>query len=822
MSAANTPLAWSVQRFDVFLSYNSRDHVVVERIARRLRRAGFEPWLDRWSLTPGRVWHQELGAGLDASAACAVFVGADDFGPWELEELAVALDRSARQRDFRVFAVLLPSVGEPFDPNGLPHFLRTRMWVDFRRGGNDERALQDLISAIKGVPFGPSVPIALKDDAAPYRGLLAFGEEDARFFFGRDREVQRLLEKLKSSRFVAVLGPSGSGKSSLVRAGLVPELRAGALTDGEQWQVLGLRPGAAPLTALAAQLTALQPRQAMQATLDELGRDSRTLHLSVELALADRPRDQRVLVVVDQLEEVFTLCRDECERGQLLSTLAYAASVPGGRTVVVVALRADFYVRCADYPDLAQLISARQMLVGPMGADELRQAIQEPARRVGLELEEGLSDTILADVSAQPGALPLLEHALLELWERRRGGMLTLEGYREAGGVWEALARRADNVFDQLTADRQQLARRTLLRLTQPGEGTEDTRRRATRAELTPAGDSDNFDEVLERLVDARLLTTGRDETGLEIVDVSHEALIRGWPRLRGWIDADRAGLLVHRRLTDAAQQWENLNREPGSLYRGARLAAGHEWATDHIDDLSQLEHDFLIASHANERTEVQAVRRRKTLRLRDLAGGLSLLGIALVVLIVAITSQRDAASTVSRSQEALSLANELEKSLMSIEGGLYRYLATEDRDYLASVRRELVAYPAASRRLTDLLSDDPGRQRRVDAIDKALAQYDALSSILLTLTRREDDDFAKTRDLVATTVGQQRLDAARAQFARLFDRERALIRARVSHAYDRSKFAIGWAVGGLILVVIVILGLTMYLLSGRLRIRRS
>jgi energy-coupling factor transporter ATP-binding protein EcfA2 len=433
MSAADTTLAWSVQRFDVFLSYNSRDHVVVERIARRLRRAGFEPWLDRWSLTPGRVWHQELGAGLDASAACAVFVGADDFGPWELEELAVALDRAARQRDFRVFAVLLPGVGEPFDPNGLPHFLRTRMWVDFRRGGNDERALQDLISAIKGVPFGSSVPIGLEDDVAPYRGLLAFGEEDARFFFGRDREVQRLLEKLKSSRLVAVLGPSGSGKSSLVRAGLVPELRAGALADGERWQVLVLRPGAAPLTALAAQLATLQPGRAMQATLDELGRDVRSLHLCVELALADRPRDQRVLVVVDQLEEVFTLCRDERERSQLLSTLAYAASVPGGRTVVVLALRADFYVRCADYPDLAQLIGARQMLVGPMGADELRQAIEEPARRVGLELEEGLSDTILADVSAEPGALPLLEHALLELWERRRGGMLTLEGYREAG-----------------------------------------------------------------------------------------------------------------------------------------------------------------------------------------------------------------------------------------------------------------------------------------------------------------------------------------------------------------------------------------------------
>ncbi|HEX8159471.1 MAG TPA: AAA family ATPase [Solirubrobacteraceae bacterium] len=504
------------------------------------------------------------------------------------------------------------------------------------------------------MPFGPDVPVVLTDDVAPYRGLRVFGEEDAQFFFGRDREIQRLLEKLKSSTFVAVLGPSGSGKSSLVRAGLVPELRAGALVEVEDWHVLVLRPGAAPLTALAAQLARLLPGQAMQSTLDALARDPRTMHLCVELALADRPSGERVLVVIDQLEEVFTLCTDPAERRLLFSTLSYATAAPGPRSVVIITMRSDFYGRCAAYPELAQLITAQQMLVGPMNTDGLRQAIEEPAHRVGLELEEGLSETILADVAAEPGALPLLEHALLELWERRRGAMLTLEGYRQTGGVHGALAQRADAILTCLTPDEQQIARRTLLRLTQPGEGTEDTRRRAARSELAPECDG-RFDDVLARLVDARLLTTGRDETGVEVVDVSHEALIRGWPRLRDWIDADRAGLLIHRRLTDAAREWATLNREPGALYRGARLAAAREWASDHADDVNELEHDFLCISQATEQNELQAARRRK--RFRVLAIGLTVVSVVVAAFAVWALGQRSAAQRQARETTSVALS---------------------------------------------------------------------------------------------------------------------------------------------------------------------
>ncbi|MDA0159823.1 TIR domain-containing protein [Solirubrobacter ginsenosidimutans] len=622
----------TIATFDVFLSHNSRDKDTVERIAERLRSAGVNPWLDRWALVPGGEWQHELGAGLEASEACAVFVGPNDLGDWELQEVALAVDRAATERGFRVFPVLLPGVQEPFEPNRLPHFLRTRTWVDFRRGHEDSRALQDFIHAVRGIPFGPSV-VVRSDDICPYRGLQVFDAEHAEFYFGRDAEIQRLLEKLKTDRFLAVLGPSGSGKSSLVRAGLVPALALG----GAHHAVV--RPGAAPLTALAAAVAGLAPGTAMQATLDALAGDPRTLHLAVVQALGTQAR---LVLVVDQLEEAFTLCTDDAERRAFFSTLLFAAAAPGGPCVVVLTLRADFYPRCAAYPELSQLVSGQQFLVSPMDRAAVRQAIEEPARRVGLEFEEGLIDTILDDAGSGHGSLPLLEHALLELWERRRGRMLTLEGYRDAGGVEGALAQRADEVFAHLTSAEQELARRALLRLTQPGEGTEDTRRRAPLSEL--AGNEPAVDE----LVAARLLTIDNDE-----VEVSHEALIRAWPRLRGWIDADRANLRVQRRLTDAAREWDRLQRDDSALYRGARLAEAREFR----GDLNALEREFVTASAAFAERETRRTRRRVlTVVGTLLAGFLVAAGAAVVALDQKATAQRQRTIAQSRELAASSL----------------------------------------------------------------------------------------------------------------------------------------------------------------------
>jgi energy-coupling factor transporter ATP-binding protein EcfA2 len=408
------------RRFDVFLSHNSRDKPFVLRIGERLKRAGLEPWLDQWSLTPGGRWQDELTEGLAASSACAVFIGPSDLGDWEREELAVAQNRAATEREFRLFPVLLPGLPEPFQASGT--------WVDFRRGYDDERALQLLVNAIKGIPAGPEFPFEPLLDVSPYRGLQTFDEEHANFFYGREADVQRVLEKLKASRFLAVVGPSGSGKSSLVRAGLLPALRRGSLPSSDTWRIRVLMPSGHPLTVFAAHLLRLYPQGTMQQTLERLAVDERTAHLAVSLALAEQPNNKRIVWVVDQAEEIFTLCRDERERKAFLGNLLYAASVPGGQSSVVLTLRADFYSKAAAYPELAQHLAEQQYLVGPLDDGAMRRVIEEPARRVGLEFEPGLVGTILDEVAQQPGALPLLEHALLELWERRRGRMLTARG----------------------------------------------------------------------------------------------------------------------------------------------------------------------------------------------------------------------------------------------------------------------------------------------------------------------------------------------------------------------------------------------------------
>ncbi|HKQ51189.1 MAG TPA: TIR domain-containing protein, partial [Pyrinomonadaceae bacterium] len=622
-------------RFAVFLSHNSREKPTVERIAEKLKRAQLEPWLDKWCLTPAGDWQDELAAGLRACSACAVFVGPHGIGSWEDLEYKLAVDRMAKDRSFRVFLVLLPGLPEPFDTSQLPPFLSTRTWVDLRKGIEDARSFQSLVNAIKGLPLGPERPIETRDDACPYRGLRPFDEEHAEYFFGREGDIQRLIEKLKTTRFLAVLGASGSGKSSLVRAGVVPRLKRGVLPESDTWTIRVFTPTAYPLSNLAANLLRLYPQQSMNRTLDELNEDERTLHLAVQLATAERPAGERVVWVVDQFEEIFTLCNDEKERAQFLANLLYAAFIPGGRNAVVLTLRADFYQRCASYPELSELIAAHQFLVSPMDEENLKQAIEEPAWQVGLEFEQGLVETILDDIQSQPGALPLLEHALLELWERRRGLMLTLEAYRESGGVEGAIAKRADAIYDSFTPEQQQIVRRIMLRLTQPGEGTEDTRRRATMDELvTRMGENKAVEDVTQTMANARLLTTD-EEPGKQVVEVSHEALIRGWPRLRKWIEEDRAGLRILRRLTEAAREWQP-TKDESLLYRGAHLAQASEWRERNETALNELEREFLDASMAARR----AVERRRKMVIIGLAAGFI---VAVILAVFAIFQWRRA-----------------------------------------------------------------------------------------------------------------------------------------------------------------------------------
>ncbi len=599
--------------YDVFLSHNSQDKSAVEALARRLEdEAKLRPWLDKWNLIPGEPWQEAIEAALDASRTCAIFIGPSGLGPWENEEMRSALDTRVSQIGFRVIPVLLPDASLP-ERGKLPRFLSRLAWVDFRAGLNDSETFRRLVAGIRGVAPGrndissPKLPLI----ECPYRGLEVFEENHTRFFFGREAMTQHLVEAVRATQFLAVLGPSGSGKSSLIRAGLLPRLKTGALPFSKGWIYLVFRPGAHPLEALALSFTTVQnPDDRLAATrkiLSSLETDAKSLHLQARLLVTEQPTRTRVFILIDQFEEIITLCHNENERQQFIANIRYATTFGDGQANIVITMRADFLARAAEYTDLAEMLSRHQFIVSPMDDADLRRAIEEPAYLVGLSFENGLVERVLKDVGHEPGMLPLLEDSLLQLCEKRRGdNMMTLQAYDESGGVHGSLAKRADEVFEKLTPEQQVFGQRILLRLTQPGEGTEDTRRRANVNELWSEPTEQSFvEDVIEILANARLLTTSTDGSGERQVDVAHEALIRGWPRLRRWIDENRMALRTHRRLTEAAQEWKERNRDVSFLYRGAKLASAKEWWETNDATLNQLEREFLDASfqlHLKER----------------------------------------------------------------------------------------------------------------------------------------------------------------------------------------------------------------------------
>jgi tetratricopeptide (TPR) repeat protein len=611
-AAQDEKVAMAGFKFQVFLSHSSGDKAAVEELAVRLRREGIEPWLDKWNLVPGDPWQPAVERALDECATCAVVIGPGGFGGWQNEEMRAAIARRASegQGGFRVIPVLLPGVDRP-ERGKLPAFLLASTWVEFRRSLDEADAFRRLICGIQGQEPGVGPGGAVFEGACPYRGLEVFDVEHAPFYFGREALTEWLINELRlkasgeENRFLAVLGASGSGKSSLARAGLVAALKKGALESSVKWPIVVLKPGRAPLESLSVALAGLPGGAALiKDTRDLLnikafGDDPKSLHTFARLALRGEPRSRRLCLLVDQLEEVFTLCEDEAIRCAFFDNLRYAGTIADGQAIVVVTMRADFYGRCASYAALAAAISDHQLLVGPMNEDELGRAIERPARLAGGEFEPGLVAMLLKDVKGQAGALPLLEFTLLELWGQREGRRLTVGAYRALGELQGALENRADHVLRQFDAAHREICRRIFLRLTQPGEGSEDTKRRASFRELVPAGtDPMAVEGVVRRLADARLIITECDPktASLVSIEVSHEALIRGWAQLRDWIDADRAGLLLQRQVTEAAREWQANGRESSFLFSGSRLVEAREWAKTDAALLDAQEEAFLHA----------------------------------------------------------------------------------------------------------------------------------------------------------------------------------------------------------------------------------
>jgi WD40 repeat protein/DNA-binding SARP family transcriptional activator len=462
----------------------------------------------------------------------------------------------------------------------------------------------------------------------PYKGLRAFQEADTLDFFGREALLEQLLAQLaasptpgENSRFLAVVGPSGSGKSSLVKAGLLPAIRRGALPGSDQWFVVEMLPGSHPLEELEIALLRIAARQ-HSGLMEQLRRDARGLIRAARLVLpAD---DSTLLLIVDQFEELFTLAHaaDKSEAAHFMDSLYAAVTDPRSPVRVIITLRADFYDRPLTHPDFSALMSQRTQVVTPLTTDELARAIAGPAERVGAALETGLVTDIVTDVKDQPGALPLLQYALTELFERRDGRLLTRQAYQSIGGVMGALGRRAEEVYTGLTEAGQAAARQVFLRLITLGEGSEDTRRRVLRSELEslapPIPDLQSpIPPIIEAFGKSRLLSFDRDPlTRGPMVEVAHEALLREWQRLREWLDASRADVRLQRLLAAAAAEWTSAGHEPSFLLQGARLAQFEGWAEDAKLALTQEERAFLEASLAErqKREAEEAARQRREL----------------------------------------------------------------------------------------------------------------------------------------------------------------------------------------------------------------
>ena len=527
----------------------------------------------------------------------------------------------------------------------LPSLAVTLAYVRACDGPVDEWSRRWHAVADEGRLDGDHSPVASENgESAPYVGLTAFTQADAGRFFGRERLVGKLSARLARQRFLAVLGASGSGKSSVLRAGLIPAV-APAPT-------LLLTPGARPLQECAVKFGAALG-VAPGALLNDFTEHPRNLGLAAR-QLVEGGEDDLVLVV-DQFEEVFTLCADPDERAKFIAALITATAEPASRTRVVLGIRTDFYTHCAQHADLAEAMQDAQLLVGPMTTEELRQAISRPAVDAGYRVENALVSRLVADATGQPGVLPLLSHALLETWRRRRGTTLTLAGYESTGGIERAVAQTSETTFGTLSGRQQQLARQVFLRMTALGEGTEDTKRRISRDELDT--DDEDAKVVLDKLASARLVTL--DDTGIEI---AHEALIRGWPRLREWLTQDRDGLRVHRQLTEATDAWESVHEDPGWLYRGTRLAIARDWAVRQDSALSQRERRFLEASLGVEHGE-HLLARRRTRRLRQLVALLAVL----LVFAVAATVYAVRAESTATGQRNSALAQKVAGEAMAM-----------------------------------------------------------------------------------------------------------------------------------------------------------
>jgi len=604
------------KRYQVFLSHNSADKPAVERLAEQLLAEGIQPFLDKWNLVPGEPRQEGLEEALDESETCAVFLGPHGPGTWENEEMRVALDHRVRGRLLRVIPVLLPSTTMPRSGE-LPAFLSRLTWVDFRAELDDAEAFWRLLCGIRGEAPGPSrswgaagTPApSSRQPRPPYPGLTPFTTDDAKFFHGRDALTRRLVACLHGERLLVIGGRSGTGKSSLIHAGLLPAIDKGEVPGSETWTIVHSRPGNDPLRRLMFALSKRFPDdeldlerfdalpEAMQADAQALANEIKRLSPS------------HILMIADQCEQVFdsrvpvAICR------AFFANLAKASDSAQANATVVLVVRNDFLESvldiCRHFYASAEI---RPLIVHPMSEDETWEAITTPAQQTNLIFEGALDSIIMKEMKTPNLALPLLQRALRELWEQRKGNVLTIKSYTDMKGVAGSIARWAESIYSTLNLGEQELARRILLKLVQPGRKAEnDIRRRIRLDELNIKPEySFKVESVVTFLIKRSILIADIDESSKDhrVVEIAHDALLHSWPRFQQWLADSRNSMIAQDRLRERADAWREFDEDSGSLLRGKELAYFEKWSCRETDEVNPALRDYLDRSLENRRIE--------------------------------------------------------------------------------------------------------------------------------------------------------------------------------------------------------------------------
>ena len=661
-------------------------------------------------------------------------------------------------------------------------------------------AVDELVEQVRhvlttdGMALIPLPALTPQIEGNPYKGLRAFQESDSELFFGRTLLINQLTKQLarsrsdRSDRFLAVVGPSGSGKSSVVKAGLIPALRQGAVDGSAEWFITEMVPSSHPLEELEAALLriAVDPPSSL---IEPLRKDERglvrTLKRILPVASDNGGQPGQLLLIIDQFEELFTLVGDEARRQHFLNLLLTALRESRSQLRVVLTLRADFYDRPLQLPDLAELVKANNVVVTPLNRVELEETVTRPAALAGVHFENGLVNHIIDDVRDQPGMLPLLQYALTELYERREGSSITQAAYDELGGIKGVLGSRAEEIYTALSADDQTLAKQTFLRLVTLGEGVEDTRRRVLQSELealeegrkqltensqqSTVNGSSQF-ATLSSFGNARLLSFDHDPiTRQPTVEVAHEALLREWPRLRGWLLESRDDLRLQRRLSVLTKEYQQADQDPTFLMHGGQLLQYENWADQKSVALTADERFFLDASiEARERREAEEASRQQ----RELEQA------QLLAETERQRAEEQAASASRLRQRALLLAGALAiAGILAVAAFIFGQRATANANLAAT--REVEAQTQA------IIAEE-------NADLAATREIEALTNASLAATREAEEALARAEAEAAQATAQVEAQVrSTAEAIAIAEREEAQSQTRLATAREWAASAL-------------------------------